>query len=266
MRIFCLVLIALTAVACVNESAKKWPLKQVAAIPKQIKPDASVKYKDADYPVNDSLNPVRILTQGTFHDDEVRKHDSKLNWMGLFKGESGYYLAPSKIKISRVRDEMTDDEQGPKTGWEVKTGKKDSSILLMANIVFLTSRLITPLISPDTLLLPGDTLHINLKGIVYKLYATGKLRADKSIQGKYEIFMDARINNTSYHQLIEAKHQPEGESTIYFIGDIDGDGIPDLIMETANHENIEAPTLYLSKPAVKGQLLKLMGMHVTVGC
>ncbi len=57
-------------------------------------------------------------------------------------------------------------------------------------------------------------------------------------------------------------------ATIYimFAGDIDGDTIPDLIIDTSWHYNAEVPTLYLSKPAEKNQLLKVMGMHVTTGC
>ncbi len=53
---------------------------------------------------------------------------------------------------------------------------------------------------------------------------------------------------------------------VLFAGDLDGDGFPDLIIDTINHYNGSRPTLYLSKPARGNDLLKIMGWHVSVGC
>ncbi|MES2275668.1 MAG: hypothetical protein V4592_06575 [Bacteroidota bacterium] len=78
--------------------------------------------------------------------------------------------------------------------------------------------------------------------------------------------MEAQIKGRLFRQLLVSKASADYESTIHFAGDMDDDGIPDLIIDTANHENVEAPTLYLSRQADQGQLLKVIGMHVIVGC
>ena len=55
-------------------------------------------------------------------------------------------------------------------------------------------------------------------------------------------------------------------TSLLFVGDIDGDDIPDLIIDTTSDYNAEVPTLYLSRPAKSGDLLKVMGMHGSTGC
>jgi hypothetical protein len=53
---------------------------------------------------------------------------------------------------------------------------------------------------------------------------------------------------------------------ILFAGDIDGDGKFDLLIDTSRHYNASNPTLYLSKPAEKGKIIKPIGVFTSVGC
>lgn len=53
---------------------------------------------------------------------------------------------------------------------------------------------------------------------------------------------------------------------LIFVGDIDGDGILDLIIDTSRHYNATSPTIYLSRPADNGEVVKPIGGHTSVGC
>lgn len=45
-----------------------------------------------------------------------------------------------------------------------------------------------------------------------------------------------------------------------------GDGVLDLIIDTSNHYNGESPTIYLSRPAENGEVVKPVGGYSWVGC
>jgi len=223
------------------------------------------------FPV-DTIYPARILTKGIFHGDEVIKKDNKREWVGIFKNDSSYYLAPFTIQLSRVKDDVLDAEDGAKTGWEVKTSNKDTSVLLISGLDYLKARSIIPSIKKAITIDPGKHLTFKYNNVDYLLYATGTKKPEPAngegyVISNYKLCIKATINGKTYQQLLATAEQfDDAMTTILFAGDIDGDNIPDLIIDTANHYNVEAPTLYLSKPAANGQLLKVVGMHITVGC
>ncbi len=83
----------------------------------------------------------------------------------------------------------------------------------------------------------------------------------------YKLYLTANINGKETTQLLIA--QPNFDDNmieIIFAGDIDGDNLMDFIIDTSRHYNMFSPTLYLSKPAGKGQIVKPVGSHVIVGC
>jgi hypothetical protein len=120
--------------------------------------------------------------------------------------------------------------------------------------------------------MPGEQVQFTCHDVAYTLYATGK-QASESPKSKayvvsnYKLFLKAVINGKNYNQLLVAISDfDDAMTTIQFAGDIDGDYRPDFIIDTTNDYNAEVPTLYLSKPASKGNLLKIVGMHTSVGC
>jgi hypothetical protein len=63
---------------------------------------------------------------------------------------------------------------------------------------------------------------------------------------------------------------PEGGNdpyiTILWIGDIDGDGKPDLYLNTSWHYNVSHKVLWLSSLAHQGQLVGVAAFFETTGC
>ncbi|MFD0763416.1 hypothetical protein ACFQZI_01035 [Mucilaginibacter lutimaris] len=229
------------------------------------------EWKTMDFPA-DTIYPARILTGGgVFHEDEVDPHSSKYKWMGIFKTDTGYYIRPTQIKLTRENDAVL-DEAGQKTGWMVSPSVKDTSILLISGLDYLQSRPITAIPFKNEYILPGEHEDFICNGIKYILYATGtnkstSLKREPYNVSGYKLFIKAVIGGQEYNQvLLSVAMFDDVISTLIFIGDIDGDGRPDLIMDTTNDYNMQRATLYLSKPAETGKLLKVVGWHAISGC
>ena len=81
------------------------------------------------------------------------------------------------------------------------------------------------------------------------------------------MFIKTTIGGKDYNQLlVSIPRETDSLGYILFAGDIDGDNIPDFVIDTAFHENAETTTLYLSGEAENGDLLKVVGLHSITGC
>jgi hypothetical protein len=214
--------------------------------------------------------PATILTTGEFHEDEVSREDAGRNWYGIFQNRNGYYVDSTRILTKRVQDPV--DDEGTLNGWEVKTTNRDTSLLLFAGVSGLGKRAIKEVNLRKKEILPGESVTYTYNDITYTLYATGnkykeKPGSDYYIVKNYRLFIKATINGSERTQLLVACGGfDDAMVEIIFTGDIDGDNIPDLVINTSYHYNAIVPTLYLSKPADSNEVFKLMGWHVSVDC
>lgn len=230
-----------------------------------------IRYDETIFPT-DSLFQVEVLTTGIFHEDEVPENADQQKWFGLFKGMDGFYLEQTPISTRRVHDPVLDENDTEKTGWEVSTAKKDTNYILIEAIPFLQNIKVQHVPLDKNYIYPGDTLKCSHLGIDYKLFATGekkKVQEDPEAFDvwNYKLFMAAYKGGHQITQLLVA--QPSFDDTmieVLFAGDIDGDDMLDLIIDTSGHYNALSPTIYLSKPADKKELVKPVGGHTRVGC
>jgi hypothetical protein len=236
----------------------------------EIQIDSNFKNFPVNFSDTSTHYPASLLTAGLFHSEEVTKENVGRNWYGLFHNKEGYYLDSTGITTTKIHDGVADDE-GQATGWEVQTNNTDTSLLLFAGVDGLSKRTITSAVLSKQEILPGEKESFMYNGIVYTLYATGdkkkETNSDSYIITSYQLFLQVTINGVDRKQLlVSARILDDTTIRILFAGDIDGDTIPDLIINTSWHYNAEAPTLYLSKPAEKNKLLRIMGLHVSTGC
>lgn len=217
------------------------------------------------------VSGVSIITTGTFHGDEVSGNVEKINWTGLFKGPNGYYLKQTKLRAMRVNDPVLDEEH-QKTGWELRVPGKDTSILLISAAAGLSDTRVSHAPLSKTTLYPGDTLSIHYLGKDYLLVATGKKEPTSETGENYQVsdyklYLSTRINGKKCQTLLSA-HDWFDDAMVYliFAGDLDRDGILDLILDDSYHYNMTEPSLYLSRNAAKGQAVKRVASHVSVGC
>lgn len=231
----------------------------------------TIIYDDFSFPIDSALS-TKVLTEGMFHADEVWDNVAKEKWLGLFWSKAGCYLAETKLKTKRVYDAIIDEEETKKTGWDVQTVNKDSAIILIEALSYLTPHKVQEVILNKAQIFPGDTLRINYKGINYEIFATG---GKKRGQGdselfdvwNYKLYLTATFNGAQHKSLLVAQPNFDDQMiNLIFAGDIDGDGILDLIIDTSRHYNVTSPTIYLSRPADSGEIVKPMGAHISMGC
>jgi hypothetical protein len=231
----------------------------------------TITYDNYSYPVDSSFT-TKVLAAGIFHGDEVWEHANKENWFGLFKGTTGFYIAETKLKTKRVHDPIVDEKESDKTGWEVRTLNHDTVLILIEKLEYLAPRNVQPAALTKEHVFPGDTLRIHYLGVDYKIYATGGKKEDPDNPGwlevwNYKLFLAATIDGIPCKSLLVAQPNFDDKMiTLLFAGDMDGDGIMDLLIDTSRHYNSTIPTLYLSKPSGKGEVVKPIGGHTSVGC
>lgn len=261
--------------ACKNSSRQINTDNQKALVDsmdtKTVESNSKIDYDNNTYPV-DSTFTTKVLTIGTFHGDEIWDNAEKGNWVGLFLSKTGFYLDKTKLKLKRVNDPIIDENESDKTGWEVQTINKDSSIILIEGLDFLSPHKVQQAVLSKEQVFPGDTLRINYLGVDYTFFATGEKRKVKGDPLSFEVlnyklYMTATINGQQRKTLLVSQPNFDDQMiSLLFAGDIDGDGILDLIIDTSRHYNATCPTIYLSKPADNKEVVKPIGGHTSVGC
>lgn len=259
--------------ACNNSSRQQNTENQAVSVDtlatKTVVNTDTIVYDNDSYPV-DSLFTINILTVGTFHGDEVWDDADKGKWFGLFQGKTGFYIAETKLKTKRIHDEVLDENEN--TGWDVQTIHKDTALILIEGLNSLTPHNVQQAVLSKEQILPGDTLRINYLGIDYTIFATGgkkKVHDDSEWFDvwNYKLYLTALIKGKQHKSLLVAQPNFDDQMIrLIFAGDIDEDGILDLIIDTSRHYNATSPTIYLSKPAYNGEVVKPIGGHTSVGC
>ncbi|MBB1283354.1 hypothetical protein HRH25_03135 [Flavisolibacter sp. BT320] len=218
------------------------------------------------FPVDGQL-PMKILSTGTFHEEEVWEGAEKEAWMGLFKGGEGYYLAPASVQATKVFDPLVDEDDSEKTGWQVTTSNPDNTILLMEAQLCKRAGSVQALPLSKDVLYPGDSLPFSYGGENYVLFATGETGKEAPDVKNYKLYLSSVINKKKKTTILTA--QPSFDDRmirLLFIGDLDGDKKPDLLIDTSPHYNMQKPTLYLSGAAGKDEIIKPVAAHRFVGC
>lgn len=224
-------------------------------------------------PKDTFLDTTGILVYpSTFHGDEVDMNIKNYELFGIFEDKNkNYFLKKCKINIENVKDEII-DENGEKSGKEVKViGIKDKCLFIIGNITNLSERKINLVQTlSDTFSLynmkPINFINQNNNISIYSEYESlTNLNGEKEIiTSTLKVFI---INNiTHIKQLLYFMPCNDEGTSIDFIGDIDGDNIPDLILNTSNHYNVYQPTLFLSSFAEKDKIYRIMAFHFSSGC
>ena len=231
----------------------------------------TITYDTVTFPNFEELK-TKILSEGSFHNDEVWNTAKKENWLGIFYNSNELYIDSTKILIKSVFDVVLDDENGKKTGWEVSAKHTDTAIIFVQNSNISPKRNIKQIKLNKQYLYPEDSFDFDYNGITYTLYAKGGKKkeqpnSDWHIVWNYKLYIKTTTNGKVKETLLCAETNFDDQMvSIDFIGDIDGDNIPDLIINTSRHYNANRPTLYLSKPTKGLEIVKPVGFHESVGC
>lgn len=232
------------------------------------------------YPADTLLTAAMIFNESGYHSDEISPEIAGKLCFGLFRNPKGYYIDSTRVTADSVYDAVVDEDTTQHTGITIQAIHADTALFLFSGISSLQAGPVEPfpLLTQHhesheyRAVLPGDTIHITYSGNSYIIFATGSIQPKESLPQEtsivnYRLYLSALKSGRKLTQLLVAQpHFDDAQVEILFCGDLDGDHIPDLIIDATNHYNMYQPVLYLSGKASTGELLKLVAKHTSVGC
>ena len=210
----------------------------------------------------------QILTMGCHHGDELNVDPTKYSWNALIFSEGKYLIKTVKIKITNCFDPIIDEDESKKTGKEIIVeNEKDIHYLIGGNFGIKEGQLNTIKNFKEVMEI-GKTYRYQFNNTDLVLKCSGK----RTQEEHFSIYKNFKLEYTygDLTQIIysESEYSSEADTlfSIPFFGDIDSDGIPDLILDTEPHYNVSGITLFLSGSAEKGKILRKVASYRTTGC
>lgn len=218
------------------------------------------------FPDPEAKYPATLLYSGSFHKGEVPENAKNMSWLGLFFDGTTCSLQKTKPEFSNEHDPILDKDKSIKTG--IKVMLKGKSPLLLFSGVDIKVQKETDFVDirGNEAVLPGAVYTFLFKNSTHTIIATGTGDKPDNIKN-YKLFLKSEKNGKFISQLICSQPFLDGNMpSLVFIGDIDNDQRPDLIINNSHHYNVGRLTLYLSSFAEKRDLVKVMGMLTKTGC
>lgn len=227
-------------------------------------------------PITSAEDTVQILRAGLWHGDEVTV-DSGPDWWGIFPEGDGFTLQQAPVTITLEHDGVV-DEEGQATGKRVKVPQEAEPVLLVHGIAGLKEGRLAPLYHQphDSYLFPSETLWLLIKDGEQKsalsLAALGSTEENgitpEPFVSNYALKVYSGSHPVTASQVLYTAERvyEEARPTVVWAGDIDRDGIVDVLLNTTNHYNVTHLVLYLSSAAKKGELVGKVAEWNTSGC
>ena len=206
-------------------------------------------------------NKVVMLVPGThfFSEEEIASHDfiHKGEWYDFYQRENGsFYLEKTELDIVETYIECWDQHVHCLTGF---------GLITLQGAAFAEREVPNfPLKSDEIAIIPGDSLFFEWGGKTYKLRAEAKEvdEVDPQDSESWDRFKDYQLylSDGEREQVFFVQESFwNSRSEILFIGDIDNDGKPDILMsDPANYETVSM-VLFLSSMAEEDKIVGYAG-------
>lgn len=237
----------------------------------------------SNYPNTEYLEVGMFSSEAYFRDeDSLEILFTEQAYLGIFKTKQNWYLNPVKPKIETVFDGIVDDTEADTANWSGKIMSSAINCRFVLRKGHLLPKQLKVLYTDQTsptfhdqksVLLPGDTLKYEVNGVHYWLFAKGrKLLKDEGTEdqryGNYAVYLKTDDPNQVQKIQLLRSVDPSyayGPNRIecLFVGLIDGDSIPDLIISS----NFDQRILYLSGEAKEQRIVEPVFYEpMTGGC
>lgn len=206
---------------------------------------------------------VSILFPGEFGQGEIDKVILNQNWKALTRKDGK--IIGNNVELSLTPTEDAWGEEGNLDG-NILSDNTDSSMMYILGIEHLDETAFEDFIEHlnNNQLMPGEEISIGN----FKLTATGEYSNEEyPVLSNYSIFYSG-VKNGEFinHEIFHIDWYDDAMTSFYWIGDLDQDGIPDLMLDASHKYSYSNPTLYLSSPAHKDSLLKKVADVSSFGC
>lgn len=192
---------------------------------------------------------VFVLAPGSFHGEEVSAVNGE-EWLGLYSTPDGFSLEAVSLVVESVHDPVL-DRNGETSGIRVSAPHGKPVLFLRSEGNVFIPGPVSPVLMETELLSNGD--YFQLTDSEYLIVEGDSLAYSKDGLSQ---------NICSVYENLYG----EGAS-IFWAGDLDGDGLNDLIVNDCAHYNIFINyRVFLSTFAPEGELLGEVAEFMAIGC
>ena len=199
--------------------------------------------------------PPQLLLPGQYHGDEVPLNADG-TWWAVCGANGRRELKQVNVTIRLVNDVVLDAES-ERTGAEAEVRGCENLLALLRNVPDLKEHALAE--GTASPIRKGvSTLRFGRTDLEMRRIPEGErgFRLEFSSEGRKQTLFSS-----------EAGSLPGSEPwKVAWIGDLDGDGRADLLLDATEDENVGQTFLFLSGAADPGTLLKLVATFRTVGC
>ena len=237
------------------------------AIPDDTVPKVTIPARTlqvVNYGSEQSKGRIKTCQRTTFNQPGVvNRQDTKLKWEGLFEKKGRFYLQQTKIKIKRVHSEV-DQQPSDKTGWDVQCTNPDYNMMLIHGAIGLVDGPVKNALRETEIYYAGQVIRFKYNGVIYTLYTSGTKRDGRIYN--YKLFLMAKVKGHYINQQLRSLPADVAlgnwgdmsqDEMIEFAGDLDGDRVPDFIIESSAY-SYGYSSLYLSRPAGNKAIVKFV--------
>ena len=265
MKNILLIVSAFFLISCAGESNQTSSEEAVDSSATEAVAAEEPVFVEFDYPVDSNYGAMLVMANTMIYPDDFKNFDTK-NVYALFKGAEGYYLDQVKVEGKVLQQEESEDET-----IQVVCEHKDSCIFFLSGVNYLQKRKVESLDITDPILPAGRTIEFKLNGKTQKMVVNGIFRDGKETDNfndmtSYRLMLFGEKDNTSVVDMLVAHDSfDDAAISLLFVGDIDGDGLLDYLLETSRKYSNSQPALYLSKPASSDNLIKIIDVAGSAG-
>lgn len=211
--------------------------------------------------------PLKLLLEGTYHKHEVWGGAENKEWLGVYHDKEGYVLRPAELQVSIVKDPISDGDS-VLSGRQVAAADSNALFFITGLPNAETGKIDTAAFSRNTL--PANKeLTYSYKGKDYQITAYGDSAQTDTAAYSYKNYgwkvIGSKNGRKVEQTLVEDQRFEDSIYVLLWAGDLDRDGIPDLLLDLSNHYNIARYALYLSSVAESGKLYKKVAEFKAVG-
>ncbi len=213
----------------------------------------------------------KLLEIGEYHGDQINAKSGE-KWLGIFAAHTGIFVKKTKIKVTRVHDVIVDDNPVQKTGKKVSVLGESLPFLLINGVKDfdegevktyfkgLTGNETPGLEEYSTDIRKDFSQKYNVNGEIYTLH-TAKV-FDKQGAERFVLLFES----SKKKQIIHISREEDYLGELFWVGDLDRDGKPDIFLSPWIQENTSLNILLLSSEAEGNKLIKVAAILATSGC
>lgn len=204
-----------------------------------------------------------FIMEGDFHEGDLTVQN-KSKWLGLFFNGKAYYTKETTVFTEKHFDPIMDEDSTQQTGLSLKLKDKDTSLFLINLSKYLKERKVPFYPLKKVAFAPGEKLKFKFLDLDYTIHATGKIVKDDGhlIYKNYKLIIETHFNGQKRSSVLLAIDNYDSinfRDNLLFMGDIDGDGVLDILMDKGLEYYNFNTTLLLSRKRNVSELVQPVG-------